>query len=264
MDLGIKGKRAIVLGASKGVGYASALALAAEGVSVSVSGSNLERAQAAAKKITDETGSLAVGFEGDVTNSDNMNALYESSKEALGGPIDILFNNHGGPAFGLAEELDEQELISEFQNMVLSLIRMTSLVLPDMKTSKWGRIITVGSTAIVQPIPNYVLSNTLRGAIVNYMKTLAGEVIADGITVNIVSPSSVLTDRTRQGARVNAEKQGVTPEEILAKREAALPSGRFGTTEEFGGTVAFLCSQYGGYCSGSNWRLDGGLVKSIV
>jgi 3-oxoacyl-[acyl-carrier protein] reductase len=264
MDLGIKGKRAIVMGASKGVGYASALALAAEGVSVSVSGSNLERAQAAAKKITDETGTLAAGFAGDVTNSDNMNALYEASKDALGGPIDILFNNHGGPAFGLAEELDEQEMIDEFQNMVMSLIRITSLVLPDMKANKWGRIVTVGSTAIVQPIPNYVLSNTLRGAIVNYMKTLAGEVIAEGVTVNIVSPSSVLTDRTLQGAEVNAKKQGVTPQQILDKRQAGLPSGRFGTTEEFGGLVAFLCSQYGGYCSGSNWRIDGGLVKSIV
>jgi 3-oxoacyl-[acyl-carrier protein] reductase len=148
--------------------------------------------------------------------------------------------------------------------MVMSLIRITSLVLPDMKANKWGRIVTVGSTAIVQPIPNYVLSNTLRGAIVNYMKTLAGEVIAEGVTVNIVSPSSVLTDRTLQGAEVNAKKQGVTPQQILDKRQAGLPSGRFGTTKEFGGLVAFLCSQYGGYCSGSNWRIDGGLVKSIV
>jgi len=264
MDLGIKGKRAIVLGSSKGLGYASARALAAEGVDVAISSSNLERAQEAAAKIARETGARAVGFLGDVSAPDNMNALYDGAKDALGGPIDILFNNHGGPAFGQAVDLDEQDLVDEFQKMVLSLIRMTSLVVPGMRAQKWGRIVTVGSTAIVQPITNYVLSNTLRGAIVNYMKTLAGEVIADGITVNIVSPSSVLTDRTLQGARVNAEKRGVTPDEILAEREAALPSGRFGKAEEFGALVAFLCSQYGGYCSGSNWRVDGGLVKSII
>ncbi|MBT3765237.1 MAG: SDR family oxidoreductase [Rhodospirillaceae bacterium] len=261
MDLGIKGKRAIILGASKGIGFASASALAAEGVDVVLSGSSMERAEAAAAKITD---GKVVPMVGDVSNPDNMNTLYEDAKKALGGPIDILFNNHGGPAVGAALDLDEAELISEFNKMVVSIIRLTGLCVPDMIAQKWGRIIAVGSSGVVQPIPNMVLSNTLRASTVYYMKTLANEVIKDGVTVNIVSPTQVLTDRTRSSAAIKAEKAGISAEEFLANQEKGLPAKRFGDTKEFGGLVAFLCSQYGGYCSGSNWRVDGGMVKSIV
>ncbi|MBT7484840.1 MAG: SDR family NAD(P)-dependent oxidoreductase [Rhodospirillales bacterium] len=178
MDLGIKGKRAIILGASKGIGFASASALAAEGVDVVLSGSSMERAEAAAAKITD---GKVVPMVGDVSNPDNMNTLYEDAKKALGGPIDILFNNHGGPAVGAALDLDEAELISEFNKMVVSIIRLTGLCVPDMIAQKWGRIIAVGSSGVVQPIPNMVLSNTLRASTVYYMKTLANEVIKEAL-----------------------------------------------------------------------------------
>lgn len=200
----------------------------------------------------------------DVSSPDNMNTLYEMSKAALGGSIDILFNNHGGPAVGPALELDEKVLISEFNKMVVSIIRLTSLCVPDMIAQKWGRIIAVGSSGVVQPIPNMVLSNTLRASTVYYMKTLANEVIQDGVTVNIASPTQVLTDRTRSSVAIKAKKAGISAEEFLANQEKGLPAKRFGDTKEFGGLVAFLCSQYGGYCSGSNWRVDGGMVKSIV
>jgi 3-oxoacyl-[acyl-carrier protein] reductase len=133
-----------------------------------------------------------------------------------------------------------------------------------MIAQKWGRILTVGSAGLVQPNQNMVLSNTLRIATAYYMKSLATEVIKDGVTVNMVSPSQILTDRTRTGAVARAARAGVTSQDYIARQEAALPSGHFGDVEDFGALVAFLSSRYGGYCTGSNWRVDGGLLKSIV
>lgn len=264
MDLGISGKRALILGASRGLGFASAKALAAEGVEVAVGSSNLERAKVAAEKISHETGGKVVPLVGDVSVADNMNVLHAEAKDALGGSIDILLNNHGGPAIGPALELDEAELVDEFQKMVVSVIRLTDLCVKEMVKQNWGRIMTVGSAGLVQPNQNMVLSNTLRAATAYYMKTLATEVIKDGVTVNVVSPSQILTDRTRSGAVARAERAGITPEEFILKQEEALPSRRFGNVEDFGALVAFLSSHYGGYCTGSNWRVDGGLLKSIV
>ncbi len=264
MDLGISGKRALILGASKGLGYACAKALSAEGVDVVVSSSSIERAEAAAVKISTETGGKVIPVVGDVSAADNMNVLHANAKAALGGPIDILLNNHGGAAIGPALELDEAELVDEFQKMVVSIIRLTDLCAKEMVAQKWGRILTVGSAGLVQPNANMVLSNTLRIATAYYMKTLANEVIKDGVTVNVVSPSQILTDRTRTGAVARASRAGTTPEEYIKKQEAALPSGRFGDVEDFGALVAFLSSRFGGYCTGSNWRVDGGLLKSIV
>lgn len=264
MDLGIEGKRAVVLGASKGLGFACAKTLAAEGVAVAVSSSNLERAEKAAKQITQETGGIAVPLVGDVSVADNMDILHTQAKAALGGPIDILLNNHGGPAIGPALELNEAALNDEFQKMVVSIIRLTDLCVKEMIPRQWGRVMTVGSAGLVQPNQNMVLSNTLRIATAYYMKSLATEVIKHGVTVNIVSPSQILTDRTRSGAVARAARAGTTPEDYLNKQETALPSERFGDVEDFGALVAFLASQYGGYCTGSNWRMDGGLLKSIV
>lgn len=264
MDLGIAGKRALILGASKGLGFSCAKALAAEGVEVAVSSSSLERAKAAAVLIQNETGGKAVGLVGDVSIADDMNILHAEAKAALGGTIDILLNNHGGPAIGPALELDEAELTEEFQKMVVSIIRLTDLCVKDMIAQKWGRIMTVGSAGLVQPNPSMVLSNTLRIATAYYMKSLASEVIKDGVTVNMVSPSQILTDRTRTGAVARAARVGTTPEDFIQKQEAALPSGRFGDPEDFGALVAFLSSRFGGYCTGSNWRVDGGLLKSMV
>ena len=264
MDLGITGKRALILGASKGLGFACAKALSSEGVDVVLSSSSLDRAQAAAASIADETGGKVLGLVGDVSVADNMNTLHAQAKEALGGPIDILLNNHGGPAIGPALELDEAELIDEFNKMVVSIIRLTDLCVKEMIAQKWGRIMTVGSAGLVQPNQNMVLSNTLRIATAYYMKSLATEVIKDGVTVNMVSPSQILTDRTRTGAVARAMRVGISPEEYIAKQEAALPAGHFGDVEDFGALVAFLSSRFGGYCTGSNWRVDGGLLKSMV
>lgn len=263
MDLGIEGKRALVLGASKGLGYAVAHALAAEGVIVGVSGSSLDRAREAADRISGETGSTTAAFVGDVSDPDNMTRLAEEAVGALGG-VDILVNNHGGPPLGFAVDLDEADLVEQFNKMVVSIIRITSLLVPAMVERKWGRVLTIGSSGNVEPLPNMVLSNTLRASIVSYSKTLANEVAKDGVTVNVVAPGTILTDRSRSSNEANAKRRGMTPEEVMAERVAAIPAGRFGDPKEFGAVAAFLASDQASYCTGSVWRVDGGRIGSAV
>ena len=263
MDLGIKGKRALVLGASKGLGYAIAHALAGEGVDLVVSSPILEQSGAAAKTIAEETGAKAVPLLGDVSNPDNMNVLADEAKAALGG-VDILVNNHGSPPHGFAMELKEEDLIDQFNKMVVSIIRLTSLLVPAMVERKWGRVVTIGSSGNVEPLTNMVLSNTLRGAIVNFTKTLANEVAKDNVTVNIIAPGTILTDPTRSSNEADAKRLGISVEEIVKQRVAMIPAGRFGEPEEIGAMAAFLCSKTASYCTGSIWRVDGGRIKSIV
>ena len=263
MDLGIRGKRALMLASSSGLGYASAYALAKEGVDVCISSSNAGRAAAAATKIADETGVHVAGLVGDLSDPANMDSLAGAAEDAMGGPFDILFNNHGGPPLRKALEVTADELTDHTNKMLLSLIRMTQLIAPGMVDRKLGRLFMVGASAVAEPIPNNVLSNVFRGAMAYYCKALAGEVIEDGVTVNIVSPTAVLTDRTRYTAATFAEKKGITPEEELELRESRLTASRFGKPEEYGAMVAYLSGRNASYSTGANWRIDGGGVKGI-
>jgi 3-oxoacyl-[acyl-carrier protein] reductase len=263
MDLGIKDKRALVLGSSKGLGYAVAHALAAEGVRVAVSSSSMDRAQEAARRITDETGTKASAFVGDVSTPENMNKLADAVVGELGG-VDILVNNHGGPPLGFATDLKEADLVDQFNKMVVSITRITGLLVPAMVAQKWGRVLTIGSSGNVEPLPNMVLSNTLRAAIVSYMKTLANEVAKDGVTVNMISPGTILTDRSRSSTEANAKRRGVSYDEVMAERVKSIPAGRLGDPAEFGAVAAFMASAQASYCTGSIWRVDGGKIKSIL
>jgi 3-oxoacyl-[acyl-carrier protein] reductase len=263
MDFGIKGKRALVLGSSKGLGYAVAHALAEEGATVAVSSSSIERAQAAAAKIAAETGAKTAAFVGDVSNPDNMDKLADDVVAELGG-VDILVNNHGGPPLGFAMDLKEEDLTDQFNKMVVSIIRLTGRLVPAMVAQKWGRVLTIGSSGNVEPLPNMVLSNTLRAAIVSYTKTLANEVAKDGVTVNMIAPGTILTDRSRSSTEANAKRRGVSYEEVMAERVKSIPAGRLGDPKEFGAVAAFLASTQASYCTGSIWRVDGGKIKSIV
>lgn len=263
MDLGIKGKHALLLAASGGLGKASALALAREGVSVAVSSSSLDRAQAAAAEIAAETGQHTVGLLGDLSDPANIETLVAQATKDLGGDIDILLLNHGGPPMQSAMDVSQDHMTDQINMMVLSQIAAAQAIVPGMVARGWGRVFMVGASAISQPIPNNVLSNMFRNALAQYCKTLASEVVKSGVTVNVVSPMTVLTDRTRSMAAKGAEKKGFSAEEELALREASLPSGRFGKTEEYGSLIAFLASDLAGYSTGSNWRVDGGNVKAL-
>jgi 3-oxoacyl-[acyl-carrier protein] reductase len=263
MDLGIRDKRALLLASSGGLGFASALALAREGVQVCVSSSNRDRAEDAARRIADETGTQAVGLPGDLSDPENIETLARDAAAALGGTIDILLANHGGPPLRKALEVSPQELADYANTMMLSLVRAIQLTVPEMVARKWGRVILVGAPAVGEPIPNNVLSNLYRGGMANYCKTLAGEVIGDGVTVNIVSPSAVLTERTKSTAEQRGALKGISGAEELAARERNTPAGRFGSPEEFGAMVAFLAGDKAGYMTGSNWRVDGGSAKGL-
>lgn len=263
MDLGIAGKRALLLASSGGLGFASAMALAKEDVNVCVSGSDPERAKTAAAHIADETGIAVTGLVGDMSDPQNMDVLLENAEAALGGPVDILFVNHGGPPLRTALEVSAAELGAYANTMIHSPIRMIQAVVPGMVKRKWGRVIMVGAAAVREPIANNVLSNMYRAGLAHYCKTLAGEVVRDGVTVNVVSPVGVLTERTRGTAATLGAKKGLTEEEELARRERESSAGRFGAPGDFGALVAFLAGGQAEYMTGANWRVDGGSAKGL-
>ncbi|HKV55821.1 MAG TPA: SDR family oxidoreductase [Candidatus Binataceae bacterium] len=262
MDLGLKGKTALVLGASKGLGRGVADALAAEGVAVALVARGKEALDQAVAEIN-ARGGRAIGVQADLSADwPVVEAAAKSARQQLG-PIDILLNNSGGPpparVIGIAPDVWE----AQFRSMVLVYFRLTEMFLPEMRERKWGRIINVASESVVQPIPHIAISNTLRGAVVGWAKTLAGEVARDGITVNTMLPGAFDTDRVRQIQRATSAREGVSVEEFAQRAARTIPVGRMGTATEFGAMAAFLASPLAGYITGSMIRLDGGSVRGI-
>ncbi|HJU28979.1 MAG TPA: SDR family oxidoreductase [Candidatus Binataceae bacterium] len=261
MDLGLKGKTALVLGGSKGLGRGVAEALAAEGVAVAMLARGKEALDKAVEEMTGR-GFRAIGISADLAEWASIEGAANSAREQLG-PIDILLNNSGGPppsrAIGVASEVWE----AQFRMMVLAFFRLTDMLLPDMRKRGWGRIINVASESVVQPIPQIAISNTLRGAVIGWAKTLAGEVARDGITVNTLLPGAFETDRVLQIQRATSAQQGLSLEEIAQRAARNIPVGRMGKPSEFGAMAAFLASPLAGYITGSMIRLDGGSIRSI-
>jgi 3-oxoacyl-[acyl-carrier protein] reductase len=262
MDLGLRGKRALVLAASQGLGRAAARALAAEGVELAISSSNADRIRETARTIAQTHTVKVVPIVADMFVPAAMDALVGEASSALGG-IDVLFINHPGPALGLACEVDLDVLDRQFQMMVASPIRVVSRVLPGMRSRKWGRILSVGGGGMVTPLPNKVMDDTLRPALAAYSKALANEVAADGVTVNMVLPGTFVTDRVHASTASNAKLFGISVEEAMRRRIEGLPAGRFGELKEFGAVVAFLCSEAASYVNGAVIRVDGSQIRSI-
>ncbi|WP_431284687.1 SDR family oxidoreductase [Humitalea sp. 24SJ18S-53] len=262
MDLGLKGKRALVMGASKGLGRSIADALAADGVAVAVSGREQASLDKVAAALIAAGAPKAVGITADVSKVEDMDRLADAAIAALGG-VDILVLNHGGPPPCTALEMKESDLILWFQSIVVSPIHIAMRLLPAMRAQKFGRIITVGSSGMEQPIPNLALSNTLRAAIVGWNKTLANEVAVDGVTCNILAPGAIVTDRTRQTSSGQAQREGKSVEQVMEERGKTIPAGRYGLTDEYGPMGAFLASERAGYITGSIIRVDGGMVRHV-
>jgi 3-oxoacyl-[acyl-carrier protein] reductase len=261
MDLQLKGKTALILGGSKGLGRGVADALAAEGVTVAIVARGQDALDRAVSEITSR-GGKAIGLAADLANWASLEAAANSVRKQLG-PIDILLNNSGGPppsgVVGVSARIWEEQ----FNAMVLSLFRITDLLLGDMRARKWGRIINVASTSVVEPIMTIGVSNTLRSAIVGWAKTLATEVARDGITVNTLLPGAITTDRTVQLSRAAAERLKISVEEAMQRNANAIPVGRYGTTAEFGAVAAFIASPLAAYITGSLIRVDGGALRSV-
>jgi 3-oxoacyl-[acyl-carrier protein] reductase len=261
MDLGLKGKTALVLGGGGGLGRAIARALAREGASVAVGDINGEALAATVKEI-EGAGAEGLAVQWDLAD---LAAIEPSIAkiEARFGPVDVLVNNTGGPPPTPAAGQEQALWSKSFQSMVLSVIAITDRVLPKMRERKWGRIVTSTSSGVVAPIPNLGISNALRLSLVGWSKTLAREVAKDGITVNVVLPGRVGTDRTKFLDEARAKREGKSVEQVTAESTATIPVGRYGRPEEYADVVAFLASARASYLTGSLVRVDGGMIASI-
>jgi 3-oxoacyl-[acyl-carrier protein] reductase len=262
MDLGLKDKRALVLGSSRGLGLGIAVALAKEGAHVALCGRSQDRLANEVERINGAGGGRAHAIVCNLANEDAARLLVKKSQEALGG-VDILVNNAGGPPPGPIAEVSPDVLGKHFDVMVRRLIELATELLPPMRERGWGRILTILSSGVVQPIPNLGLSNTLRAALVTWAKTLSAEVAADGVTVNSIVPGRIHTERVDQLDGAAAKRQGKSVEEVATASRATIPVGRYGRVEEFAAVATFLVGVPASYVTGTVVRVDGGLVRSI-
>lgn len=262
MDLGIKGKRALVLASSKGLGLGIAAQLCREGANVVLCGRTEESLAAAAKSLNDAGPGKAGFFVADLSDQDAAATLYAAAMEQLG-CVDILVNNTGGPPPGTVDTPSTAQWRAQFDTMLIRVIEITNLCLPGMKKSGWGRVLTVASSGVVQPIPNLAMSNTIRSSLVGWSKSLSNEVAPLGITVNMLLPGRIRTDRLKQLDAAQAKREGRTVEEVSASEQATIPAGRYGTVEDFGNVGAFLCSEAASYVTGGLIRCDGGAIRGV-
>ncbi len=263
MDLGISGKRALVLASSRGLGLGIAVALAREGTDVLLCGRSADKLAANCAAINAEGRGKAQYMAADIADA-GFPAFIAAEAERLLGGVDILVNNTGGPVPGTAQEvLTAENLNTYFQSMVVSVITLTNLIVPQMKARGWGRVLTVASSGVFEPIANLALSNTLRSALVGWNKTLSAEIAGAGITANLLLPGRIHTDRIDELDGANAKRSGKTLEEVREASVRSIPAGRLGTVEEFASVGAFLCSVPASYITGTLVRCDGGAAKSI-
>lgn len=248
MHLGIDGRTAAVAAASAGLGFATARALADNGVRVVICGRDAAKVDDAVRRI----GNGAAGFQCDVSTVDGARRFIEESR-GIAGEIDILVANGGGPPPGTFESAPESEYPAALEKNLLSVVAMCHEVVPDMKKKKWGRIVAITSVAVRQPIPNLILSNTARAGVTGFLKTLAREVASFGITVNTVQPGIHATDRITQlyGAKVDASTLGI-------------PAGALGDPADFGEVTAFLCSEAAKFVTGVQLPVDGGSYAGLL
>lgn len=264
MDLGLQDKVAIVMAASKGLGRACATALAAEGARVTIGARGTQALDATAQEIQKATRSQVMAVPTDVTKAEDVEAIVAATVGEFG-RIDILVNNAGGPPAGNFASFGDAQWQAAFELNLLSTVRLVRLVLPHMRKTGSGRIITIVSTSVKQPIDGLLLSNAIRSGVVGLAKTLSVELAPDNITVNNVCPGRILTDRLRQIYHINERvQQGVSEEAVLKEMAQDVPMGRVGMPEELGALVAFLASQQAAYITGTTIQVDGGLVRSLL
>ena len=263
MDLGLKGRAAAVAAASRGLGRATARALAAEGAAVALCGRDKGRVQEAAESIAQETGARTLAVVADVGVAEQCRAFVERAAEAFG-RLDILVTNTGGPKPGGFEAVGDADWDQAYRGTLGNVVHLVRAAVPHMRKNRWGRIVNITSLSAKQPIDGLVLSNAFRAAIAGLAKTLAGELGREGILVNNVCPGYTRTDRLEELAQVRAEAAGCTPAEILAGMAQAAPLGRIAEPAEFAAVVAFLCSERASYLTGATIPIDGGATRGLL
>jgi 3-oxoacyl-[acyl-carrier protein] reductase len=263
MDLMLKGKVAIVGGASKGLGRASAQALAEEGVNLAICSRSQADLEKAAQEIRTSTGVDVLAHPGDLDKHDTIRGLIAATVERYG-RLDILVNNSGGPPLAYAQQADEELWATAVQRSLLFFARMSREALPHLKTSGSGRIINILASTVYQPIPNLALSGATRMGVIAFAKSLADEVGRDGILVNNVCPGSILSERMLSNVTSRAKELDIPLEEALRERAGETAVGRIGEPKELADLVAFLASPRASYITGTTMRVDGGLLRSVM
>ena len=263
MDLGIKDRVAIVAAASRGIGFACARELAREGARGFLCSRDAGQAGQAAQKIHEETGADIAGIVCDVTNDGEVDAFINLAIERAG-RIDVCVTNAGGPPAKVFAETDLDAFRHAFELNALSAIRFAKLVLPDMLSRKWGRIINITSVSAKQPIEGLLLSNTVRAGLTGWAKTVSTEVAAHGVTVNNVAPGYTLTERQDELAEVRGKAAGKSKQEIIDSWALQAPMRRMAEPEEIAAAVAFLASERASYITGVTLQVDGGWVRGLL
>jgi 3-oxoacyl-[acyl-carrier protein] reductase len=263
MDLELKDKRALVTGASRGLGFATALILAQEGARVAINSRDESALEAAAQKITGTTGAEILLLPGDVTVPGAVEELIERAAGGLDG-LDILITNSGGPPAGKFEAFSDETWRQAVELSFLSHVRMIRSALPYLRRSEAPSVLTITSVSVKQPIPDLVLSNSIRAATVGLTKSLAIELGKEGIRFNSILPSWTETQRVHSLLQSRAQANGTTVEEEMAKQTRDVPLGRMGRPEEFAKTAAFLVSPAASYLNGVMLQVDGGSYKGLL
>jgi 3-oxoacyl-[acyl-carrier protein] reductase len=264
MDLGLKGKVAMVAAASQGLGFAIAKVLADEGAHVSIAARKKETIDAAAARIADraEHGSVLASV-ADVSKAESIAAWHRATVERFGG-VDMLVTNSGGPPAGAASSFDDTAWQSAFELLLLSVVRSVRVVAPSMEARGGGSILMLTSLSVKNPVANLGLSNVVRASVSALAKTFADEFASKGIRVNQLVPGRIATERLAYLDEANAKKAGIAVEEQRKKSLATIPMGRYGEPAEFARAAAFLLSDAGSYITGATLQVDGGAIRSVV
>ena len=263
MDLGLRGKVALVAASSKGLGRAIAEELAAEGANLVMCARGKETLEQTAQSIRETNGVKVITVAADVSNTADASRVAKAALDGFG-RVDILVTNSGGPPSGPFENLTPEMWDAATSLLLKSAVELTRAVLPGMKERRWGRILNVTSIAAKQPIEGLMLSNSLRAAVIGFARTLASEVAPFNVTVNNLLPGYTRTDRVQELARAAGGKGGSSSTDIVSKWEKEIPMGRLGEPREFAALAAFLASERASYITGTSIAVDGGWIRSIL